>query len=182
MNKQLFAAIAIILGAALAQPVHAAETAISDDSAKPFIAQAITDGRVTRLTQYLESLQSPMAGDAAHFVSEADRLGLDWKLVAAIAGVESTFGKHVPANSYNGWGWGIFTGQSDGIHFSDWKNGITTVSEGLKRNYVDKGAVTVEDIGAIYAASPTWSMKVRYFLRQIDEFRSTKITHLEVTI
>ena len=31
--------------------------------------------------------------------------GLDYRLVPAISGVESTFGKHIPDNSYNAYGW-----------------------------------------------------------------------------
>lgn len=163
-------------------PVAALSAPEAGMSASPVIAKAQTDGRVTKLKAYLEMQNSPLANSAEHFVAEADRLGLDWKLVAAIAGVESTFGKYVPRNSYNGWGWGIFTGASDGIHFASWNNGITTVSEGLKYHYIDKGATTIEQIGRKYAASPTWSAKVRFFLSKIETFEPVGIEHLAVTI
>ncbi len=167
----------------LARPVFAAETPPhADASAALPTTHAVSDARADKLRAYLATHSSPMTEYAGHFVKEADRLGLDWKLVAAIAGVESTFGKHVPSNSYNGWGWGIFTGKSDGIHFASWKDGITTVSEGLKYRYIDRGAVTIEQIGSIYAASPTWSVKVRYFLDKIEAFDPVGIEHLEVTI
>ena len=120
--------------------------------------------------------------EGRHFVAEADRLGLDWKLVAAIAGVESTFGHRVPRNSYNAWGWGIFTGKQDGIHFATWADGITTVSEGLKNRYVNRGAKTIEQIGRIYAASPTWSRKVNFFLAKIEAFVPTDPATLDVEI
>lgn len=141
-----------------------------------------SDLRVSQLEAYLSSHSSPLVDEAKHFVSEADRLELDWKLVAAIAGVESTFGKHIPTNSFNAWGWGVFTGAVDGIHFKDWKDGITQVSEGLRYNYIDKGAETIEQMGRIYAASPAWSWKVRFFLDQIEEFTPGRIDQLAVTI
>jgi len=140
------------------------------------------DGRVEKLQTYLESYNSPLASEAGHFVAEADRLGLDWRLVAAISGVESTFGKQIPTGSFNAWGWGIPTGAQWGIAFGDWKSGITTVSEGLKYNYINKGAVTVNQMGRIYAASPAWPWKVRHFIEQITEFRPDSPELLAVTI
>ena len=76
-----------------------------------------TDERVTQLRDFLVFHDSPMAREAGHFVAEADRLGMDWKLVAAISGVESTFGKHIPRNSYNAWGRGAFTGAHTTLFF-----------------------------------------------------------------
>lgn len=140
------------------------------------------DVRVEKLRSFLQSHDSPLADAASHFVAEAERLNLDWKLVAAIAGVESTFGKQIPTNSYNGWGWGVFTGTQDGVHFKNWKDGITQVSEGLRYNYIDRGAETVEQIGRIYAASPTWSQKVRFFLTKIEQFVPSRPDQLAVTI
>lgn len=140
------------------------------------------DWRIEHLSKFLADYNSPLTEEAGHFVREADRLNLDWRLVAAIAGVESTFGKHIPTNSFNAWGWGVFTGQQDGIHFRDWADGITTVSEGLRKNYLDKGRTTVEEIGRIYAASPVWSNKVRFFLGKIDNFTISRVEHLDVNI
>src|SRR5690348_2794535 len=59
-------------------------------------AQSNDDERVTRLQAFLQTYNSPLADDAKTFVAQADRNNLDWKLVAAIAGVESTFGKEIP--------------------------------------------------------------------------------------
>jgi len=182
MNKTNIIILAISVFGLMARPAMAQSVPTAESSAKPNFPVEIADARVSKLKAYLESHGSPLASEAEHFIAEADRLGLDWKLVAAISGVESTFGKHIPQNSYNCWGWGIFTGASDGIHFASWKDGITTVSEGLKHNYVDKGASSVEQIGRIYAASPTWSTKVRFFLQRIEEYSPSGIDHLAVTI
>lgn len=166
----------------ITNPVSAQSLPMADASAHPHFPVEINDARITKLEAFLTAYNSPLAPHASHFVKEADRLGLDWKLVAAICGVESTFGKHTPANSFNGWGWAIFTGQKDGRHFADWKEGITVVSEGLRYTYIDKGLVTIEQMGKRYAASPTWSMKVRYFLQKIEDFDPSGVEHLAVTI
>lgn len=144
--------------------------------------QITRDERIDALRAYLSAHNSPLADESAHFVVEADRLGLDWKLVAAIAGTESTFGKHVPEGSYNAWGWGIPTDAQSGIAFANWKKGITTVSEGLKYRYVDRGATSVEGIGRIYAASPRWAGNVRFFLNQIESFTPADPSLLAVTL
>ena len=140
------------------------------------------DERIDILRTYLLMHNSPLAAQATHFVSEADRLDLDWKLMAAIAGTESTFGKYVPPGSYNAWGCGIPTGAQSGIAFDSWKQGITTVSEGLKYRYIARGAVTVEQIGRIYAASPRWGRNVRFFLNQIETFAPNDPSLLAVTL
>jgi len=182
MNKNIQFIFGLIVFGLMTNPVMAETLPVAEASARPHFPVEIVDARINKLESFLRTYNSPLAGDAAHFVKEADRLGLDWRLVVAICGVESTFGKHIPANSYNGWGWGVFTGTNDGVHFANWKDGITQVSEGLKYRYVDKGATTVEKMGRIYAASPTWSMKVKFFIEKIDAFTPVGIDHLAVTI
>jgi hypothetical protein len=159
-----------------------AAPAVADAAATLTVQEQSADARVAKLEAYLSAQGSPMQDEAAHFVAEADRLNLDWRLVVAIAGTESTFGKHVPGGSYNGWGWGIPTGAKSGIAFASWKAGITTVSEGLKNRYIGRGAVTIEQIGRIYAASPRWAGNVRFFLNQIDSFEPKGADLLAVTI
>lgn len=143
---------------------------------------SLLDDRITRLTKYLESKDSPLAGSAAMFIHEADKYGLDWRLVAAIAGNESGFGHAIPSNSYNAWGWGIFTGKRDGIHFSTWNDGIATVSEGLKQHYVDRGLTTVDQIGRVYAADHTWAWKVNHFMEEIDAYTPADPEQLDVLL
>jgi len=167
-HKVLGAALSLMV-AVLRHP-HAVGAVEAQATATLAVHAPVEDRRVDRLAAYLASQHSPLAKDAAHFVAEADRFNLDWRLVAAISGVESTFGKHIPRGSFNAWGWGVFTGAQDGVHFKDWKEGITRVSEGLRTNYVDRGTQTIEQIGRIYAASPAWPWKVRFFLTQIEEF------------
>lgn len=154
----------------------------SDPAASLVVHVVASDPRVRQLEAYLDSHGSPLTEAASHFVSEADRLTLDWKLVAAIAGVESTFGKHIPTGSFNAWGWGVFTGTQSGVNFKDWNAGITQVSEGLRYTYIDKGAETIEQMGRIYAASPAWAWKVRFFLNEIDSFAPKNPNDLDITI
>lgn len=180
--RTILIAITLSAGICISAPSVHAEAPEAGSAGLLAFHQTKLDTRADRLRNFLISFDSPLAESADHFVAEADRLQLDWRLVAAIAGVESTFGKHVPYNSYNGWGWGIFTGQQDGVHFKNWKHGITEVSEGLRYNYINKGAVTLDQIGRIYAASPAWSWKVRFFVDKIESFAPTRPQQLDITI
>ena len=53
--------------------------------------------------------------------------------------------------------------------FKTWDEGIDTVAKGLKNGYIKKGALTVEDIGPIYSESPTWAVRVNYFVNQFEK-------------
>lgn len=132
------------------------------------------DTRIKILEEFLKQYKSPLVPHAKDFVKYADEYKLDWKLVASISGLESTFGHQIPYNSYNGWGWGIYGDNM--ILFSSWTEGIQTVSEGLRENYIDKwGAQNVYEIGRFYASSPTWADRVTYFMEKIDDFKNQKL-------
>ncbi|MGA2910677.1 MAG: hypothetical protein ABSE04_02640 [Candidatus Microgenomates bacterium] len=122
------------------------------------------DYRVENLTVFLEKYDSPLAPYAQDIVAYADENGLDYRLVPAISGVESTFGKFIPSNSYNAYGWvnGDYT-------FKSWPDSINVVSSTLKANYIDRGAVSIPQIAKRYAPpSTTWGGNVKYFVSQID--------------
>ena len=133
------------------------------------------DNRAKVLRNFLEKHSSPLTPYSSAFIKIADNYHLDWRLVASISGVESTFGKHIPYNSYNGWGWGIYGDNI--IYFSSWEDGIETVSKGLRVNYINKWkAINVYEIGKIYAASPRWASNVNYFMEKISEFQYQNLT------
>jgi len=164
-------------------PVVRADEHISVTTATMFVSSTPEkDDREIRLHAFLSRYNSPLAQEARVFIREADKHDLDWKLVPAIAGVESTFGRFIPPGSYNAWGWGIPTDAQSGITFSSFSEGIHVVSEGLKTNYIGKGAQTLEQIGAIYADSNAWSNHVRFFIDAIDAYTPNSPQFLAFTI
>lgn len=169
MKNILTIIIGLILSFVVAvKPVWAdLPVAVSSAELKRDLPQA--DTRVQKLKTYLESHNSPLTREAEIFIATADKYSLDWRLTAAIAGVESTFGKRIPKESYNAWGFGIPTGQQSGLGFENWEQGIETVSQALKENYIDRGADDIYEIGRIYAPpSRTWAAKVLFFMEKID--------------
>lgn len=111
----------------------------------------------------LEKYDSPMAKDIDAFMAACKKYDLDCYLLPSIAGIESTFGRFTYPGSNNPFGWGRGL-----IMFKNWGEAIDTVGEGLRKNYIDKGATTVEEIGAIYCEGNTWAGKVRYFMKQFQ--------------
>ncbi len=128
------------------------------------------DQRVKILEGFLQEFDSPLAENAQDFIRTADQYNLDWKLVASIAGLESTFGKQIPYNSYNAWGWGVYG--NNVIRFTSWTQGIETISKGLRERYLkEKIESDPYFIGPTYAASPTWAQRVSYFMNKMEEYR-----------
>lgn len=122
------------------------------------------DYRIYVLKNYFDKHNSPLAPYSREFVETADKYDLDWRLVPAITGVESTFGKNIPSNSYNAYGWA-----NGRYSFSSWEDSIEIVSKTLKEKYIDNGAIGINDIARIYAPpSSTWAWKVKYFMNEID--------------
>lgn len=176
MKRILLAILAAIIlinpGTAFAQEKASASSAkiLSDID-----THAVFDNRVQILQAYLTERNSPLAANAADFVAYADEYDLDWRLVAAIAGVESSYGLQIPYQSYNAWGWGVYG--DNVIRFTSWKEGIYTISEGLRNKYMNKwGASNVYEIGRIYASSQAWPNSVNIHLNSIQRFalRDTK--------
>ncbi len=169
-NKILVILSFVILSSFLFAPRAFAENSAG---ASAILADARTassyDNRAKILREFLESYNSPLAPFAQVFVENADIYNIDWRLVAAISGLESTFGQQIPQGSFNGWGWGIYG--NNVIYFSSWEDGIQTISEGIRERYMNqRGATNVYEIGSTYAASPTWAVRVEGFMNRISDF------------
>jgi hypothetical protein len=109
---------------------------------------------------------SPLADHADTFVDACVMYELDCFLLPAIAGIESSYGHAVIQGSYNPFGWG-----AGKIYFDSWEEGIYTVAQGLHDGYISQGAVTIEQIGSIYATSPSWPTHIR---QKRSEFEQEK--------
>ncbi len=145
---------------------------VSDNSSFRDQTIVTSDARITALKQFLLDYNSPMAPYASVFVTEADKYGLDWRLVTAISGVESAFGV-IAVRENNAWGW---KGGSDGDFnpFSTWEDGIKHVTERMALGYgVD---MTPFEIEPIYCPpcgqnpDHLWANGVIKFMDQIDMY------------
>lgn len=94
------------------------------------------DPRVIVMEKFLLNYNSPMYPFARVFINEADKYGLDWRLVASISGVESAFGNIIPRGTHNAWGWrGINKNPEGWSQFPSWNASIAEVTRGLAQGY-----------------------------------------------
>ncbi len=162
MKKLSLALIILIILFSKADSISA-RVSVADESSQIKIEGVDPDYRVARLRAYLQSQNSPLAPYAGDFVKSADKYGLDWRLVPAISGVESTFGKRIPGG-YNAYGWA-----GGNYRFASWEDSIEVVSKSLREDYIDKGAPTIAKIGRRYCPpNPAWSGKVKFFMEKIE--------------
>ena len=169
MKKILLASFILMAGFYLsAQPAiaqTATNTAVSSGVLKSScLISDRPDYRVEKLSLFLEQQNSPLVDYADEMIETADKYRLDWRLVPAITGVESSFGKRIPYHSYNAYGW-----NNGNFRFGSWEESIEHVSKTLRERYLDRGATSVGAIGRIYAPpSTTWAGKVNHLMAKIE--------------
>ncbi len=66
------------------------------------------DARPEIIRQYLHKYKSPLEPSANLIVALSDQYKFDYRWLVAIAQQESNLCKHIPDNSFNCWGWGIY--------------------------------------------------------------------------
>jgi hypothetical protein len=159
--------------------VYSAEYNLSSNisnTGKTGVSRFLTiDPRILALNKFLSDYHSPMAQYSNVFVSEADRYGLDWRLVASISGVESAFGNKIPSNSNNAWGWrGINKNASGWSMFETWPDGIREITRGLSEGY--GVTLTPFDIEPSYCPpcaegnAHAWANGVTRFMNELDYY------------
>ena len=125
----------------------------------------------------LEQYNSPMQGLESVLIDTAERYNLDWTLLAAIAGVESSFARRMPAACINPFGWGIYG--DNRLCFESLKNSIEQVGEGLGTRYNTASLYTIAK--TYNPTSDTWMNKVSYFMRKIQT-QEIPVSELPITL
>lgn len=125
------------------------------------------DARASIIRSYLEKYDSPLVPYADYIVEIADENEIDFRLITAIAQQESNLCKVIPPGSYNCWGWGIHSAGTLG--FESYEEGVRVVSEGLKKEYINKGLLIPEHIMQKYTplSSGSWAYGVRLFMEEM---------------
>jgi hypothetical protein len=113
--------------------------------------KAKKDERAARLRKFFESQGSPLAPYSEEFVKIADKYELDWKLLPAITGVESTFGLFVPGGSYNPYGW-----NNGNFYFKGWVDSADYVANQIKNRWGYLGTITLLLPGPLKSPATCW--------------------------
>jgi hypothetical protein len=93
--------------------------------------------RIKALTNFFEEQRSPLVENADTFVDVADKYHLDYRLLPAIACMESSCGKRLIPESFNPFGWGITEEML--VNFKSFDEAIEVVGRKLSEKYIKRG-------------------------------------------
>jgi len=135
------------------------------------ISISSSDARPAIVKNYLHRYNSPLEPYSQFLVTTADKYYLDYRLLPAIAQQESNLCKKIPENSHNCWGFGIYG--DNVIRFDSYPQAIEIVAKTLKRDYIDQGLDTPEEIMAKYTPPSIekggpWAKAVSRFLSDLE--------------
>ncbi|MFZ2199236.1 MAG: hypothetical protein WAV40_00405 [Microgenomates group bacterium] len=123
-----------------------------------------TDMRAEKMRVVLKKYHSPMLGLEDVLIKTAEKYHLDWTLLAAIAGTESSFARRMPANCINPYGWGIYGDNK--LCFKTLEDSIEGVASGLAKKY---NITSIESIAYTYNTVSTggWISHTKFFMNKI---------------
>jgi len=156
----------LLVSLLLLKPLKVGAVAVAGNSATMKTSQPARedlDERYLILVSFLREKDSPLVGYAGEFIRAADKYKIDWRLMPAIAGLESSFGKRLIQGYFNPFGW------AGGYYrFESWSEGIYHVGQFLREKYYDYGRDTPEKIGPVYAPpNPRWGSLVTFIMNKI---------------
>ena len=122
------------------------------------------DLRAFQMRAVLTKYNSPMVGLENSLIDTAEQYDLDWTILAAIAGTESSFGKHMPYQCINPYGWGIYGDHK--LCFESFEAAIVGVAKGLSGKY---NTTSLETIARTYntVSTEAWTAHTRFFMNKI---------------
>lgn len=128
---------------------------------------AAVDPRIGILTKFLGKYNSPLTEYTKDIIDKADKYGLDWRLIPAIAMQESTLCLKAPKDTNNCWGFGIYGKKR--TSFDNLSQAIEVVSKTLASEYQGKGLIEPAQIMTKYTPSNTgaWAENVSYVMNRI---------------
>ena len=142
-------------------------SAVPDSPANSIATVTAREARVDVLTEFFTRYNSPLKDFADEIVDTADKYGLDYRLLPAIAMQESTLCLKAPVGTNNCWGYGIYGKKK--TSFDNLSEAIDTVSQTLARDYHGKGLIEPIDIMSKYTPSNSgdWAENVSYVMARI---------------
>lgn len=145
-------------------------TALPEDLMEQKEDISLKDGRAKIIEDFFNERSAPLSDHASIFITVADKYGLDFRLLPAIAMQESNGGKKVVNNSNNPFGYGIYG--SLVLKFESWEDGIERVGRALREDYLNKGLTTPQTIMAKYTPPSlekggAWAKGVYSFMEEL---------------
>lgn len=129
------------------------------------------DARPVLIAQFLEKHNSPLKpydywGETLTEI--ADKYDMDFRLLPSIAMQESNLCKAIPKGTFNCLGLGIHKSGTWG--FPSFESNFDKAAEILRKNYLDKGYITPDEIQDKYTPSSngSWEFAVNQFMEKLE--------------
>ncbi|MEX0887795.1 MAG: hypothetical protein WDZ67_00205, partial [Patescibacteria group bacterium] len=109
----LFSTSTLLIASSAEEPISPPAAGSAIFTSPPPEGVALGESTIARearpliLKRFLASYKSPLVPYADFILETSEKYGLDWRLLTAISGNESLFGRVTPPDCYNAWGWGI---------------------------------------------------------------------------
>lgn len=147
-----------------AAPIYSKVKGISTD-------MQVGDARPIILARFLEEHNSPLKPHdyfGQFLVDLADTYAMDYRLLPSISMQESNLCKRIPEGTFNCLGLGIHSQGTWG--FERYEDNFTAAAKILKKNYIDKGYVTPDEIQDKYTpgSNGSWEYAVNYFMNILE--------------
>ncbi len=129
------------------------------------------DARPIIIENFLKKYRSPLVPYAQMMFDLSVTYGFNPFLIPAIGMQESNLCKNIPEGSYNCWGYGIH--KNGTLKFENYEIALKSFAEYLKREYIDKGYLTVEQIMKKYCphSDGSWAFGVNHFIEEMEAGR-----------
>ena len=148
----------------------------TDDVNETLSQKDIYSEQIEKIRVYMSNRNMPLANNAEDFVLSANKYGLDYNLVAAMAVMESSGGKALEKGGadhgeckYNPVGWGSC---DKGYEYKNYKEAIYDISAILggakKSKYYNAGQTIKEKLSYYNSVNPTYYDKVIFIMKAID--------------
>jgi hypothetical protein len=142
---------------------------VTESSAITTKEDEIRKEKAAKIDALLARYNSPLEGYGMKFVTEAEKNDIDWRLLVAIAGRESTFGIHAckkATNSFLGYG-------SCKMNFKSADEAIERVSASLGGNYTKTahhydGKTTAQILRKYNSVIPNYPQEVIRIMKMVD--------------
>lgn len=134
------------------------------EAKKSEIQQREFEINVAKAEAMLKRYDSPMQGLGHIIVQKADECGGDFKILLAIAGNESLFGR-VPVKKYNPYGY------LDGVQYASFEDALTKISCYISQRFIAKCNKDITCIVKTYAGpaddKQRWVFNINWFIKQV---------------